>query len=120
MGRADGWSCRSTNIACRTSAWMDSGGVSRDPDARASDRCDRSRARCRVVAEPLVARPDLPERILLHDLAVAECPEVAAADFDPLAPRRRPGQGPLRDTPLAVDEVVVVGVADVRDAGEAA
>src|SRR5215218_532651 len=48
---------------------------------------------------------DLPERVLLHDLAAAKCPEVAAADLDPLAVGRRAGQRPFRCTPVTVDEV---------------
>src|SRR5829696_5476187 len=63
-------------------------------------------------------RADLPEGVLLHDLTVAERPEVAPADLDPLARGRRAGERPLGGAAIAVDEVVVVPIADIGDAGE--
>src|SRR5215203_2511806 len=68
---------------------------------------------------PASGRADLPERILLHDQAVAERPQVAATDLDPLALGRGPGQGPLRGPAVAVHEVRIALVADIRDAREA-
>src|SRR6185503_7896429 len=61
-----------------------------------------------------------PVRVLDDDLAVPQRPQVAATDFEPLAVRRRPGQGPLGDTAIAVDaqEVSIVAVMDVRNALE--
>ena len=63
--------------------------------------------------------PDLPERVLHHDLTVAEGPQVAAADLDAMAVGRRARERPRRRAAVAVDEVRVVAIADVRDPGEA-
>src|SRR5262245_38663834 len=63
-------------------------------------------------------RSQLPVRVLLHDLAVAERPQVAAADLEPLTVCCRAAQRPLARAAVAVDEVVVVLVADVRNPRE--
>src|SRR3954471_13566129 len=62
---------------------------------------------------------DLPEGILLHDLAVAEGVEVAAAHFQSRSRGRGAGQGPLRDAHVAVDVMDIVAVVHIRQALEA-
>ena len=66
----------------------------------------------------LARRSDLPERVLLHDLAVADGPEVTASDLDRLSLGRRSGQGPLGGPAVTVDEVLVVLIPDVGDPRE--
>src|SRR6188508_3223424 len=62
---------------------------------------------------------DLPVGVLLCDLPVAECPQITAADLDPLTFSRRSAQRPFRRAAIASGEMVVIGVAEVRDATEA-
>src|SRR5215217_579981 len=63
---------------------------------------------------------DLPERIFPRELVVlSEGPQVAPADFDSLAVDRGAADRPLRDAAVTAGEVVVVVIADVRDALEA-
>src|SRR5574338_1028641 len=62
---------------------------------------------------------DLPEGVLLDDQPVAEGPQVAAADLEAHAIGGGAGQGPLGSAAVAGDEVIVLAVVHVRDAGEA-
>jgi hypothetical protein len=62
---------------------------------------------------------NLPVRVLLHDRAIAEGPQIAAADFDPLSVGRRSGQGPLRRPAVAIDEVLILEIPNIRDPREA-
>src|SRR5512143_2962793 len=80
--------------------------------------------RCRnpAAAAPGASRlllDDLPERVLLDDPVAAEGIEVAAARLDAFARAHCPGDGPLRDTHVAVDEVTVIAVVDVGQPLEA-
>src|SRR5512141_2739124 len=65
-------------------------------------------------------RPQLPVRILLHDLAVPERPQVATPDLEPLAVHGRATKRPLGCAAITRHEMLVLLVADIRDPGETA
>src|SRR5579872_864041 len=118
--------CRGRPGPARARAATGDPARSRGSAAAASARADdRSRRRPAARAGPAaVCRRrsrlhDLPEGILAHDLVAAERPQIAAANLQPLTLDRRPGQHPFGRAAVAGDEMLVLAVVDVGDAGEA-
>src|SRR5262245_36096172 len=66
-----------------------------------------------------LALPDLPERVLLDELSLAERIEIAAAHLDAFVRRGGAAQGPLRYAGVAGNEMGIIAVLDVGNAGKA-